>query len=513
MPVVLAIAVGASTLGGGFVFDDHYAIQQNPVVQGELPLGAAWTRDFWGAPLDAGARTYRPLVVGLWRGLVASSGAAWLFRLVSTLAHAGCTALAQRWSAQLFAGRRNARSMALVVAMLFAVHPVHAEALGANVAHADLLGALTGLAAVSVGVDGRGRSLLTAALLAASGLCKETFVVFAVVLGVQVALERGRSGAKQLVPALLVTVILVSLHLSIDRSRALDPFNNLGLAAEDVVTHLAWGLFMIGRGAAMTIVPVGSSPVHDYASVTLAPSDLWPFAALGAAVLGLGLGLGLWAVVAPRERIAMLLGLGLWLAPLTLASNLLFDTLTGLAERLLYVPSLGVVVVGVALGARLVECMEVRPRATALVIALVVLASIVGGWPARRAWRSPSRLWRRAASVTPASMRAHANLGATLLNEGSVEAGVLHVTISRHIAESFPEPVSATHWRDLERMPVERAVIEAPGELAGADEGCAFASRVLAVVNQTRPDLAAGLAPVWAQRWCGPTGLVTRGGG
>ena len=70
----VAAAVGVllylNVLPNGFVFDDHPAIEQNPVVQN---LDGGWeallSSDFWGTPLssEASHHSYRPLAsLTLW---------------------------------------------------------------------------------------------------------------------------------------------------------------------------------------------------------------------------------------------------------------------------------------------------------------------------------------------------------------------------------------------------------------------------------------------------------------
>ena len=167
------------TIDAGFVFDDHRAIEQNPVVMGEVAAPQAFARDFWGKPLlDADVVSYRPLTALLWRGLWALGAAPLPFHIAGgLLLHVAAVA------ALLFAGLRLGceRKLLATAALIFAVHATHAEAVGGNVSHADLASAVIGLCALGVAASARrlAPALLMAVLIAIAALFKETALVFA----------------------------------------------------------------------------------------------------------------------------------------------------------------------------------------------------------------------------------------------------------------------------------------------------------------------------------------------
>jgi hypothetical protein len=494
-PALLAAIVGAMTLDGTFVFDDYYAIATNPVVQGDVPASELLTRGFWGEPIAEGVRSYRPLVTAGWRGLATLGESALAFRVVSLLLHVLAVELARRWLIRR--GWSVGRSAA--TAALFAVHPVNAEGVGAIVAHADLACVVFGLLALNVDLDRRAGPVLAAVAIAAAGLSKELFVVFALILFWREAAADRLAAPRRVGPAAAVTLALVALHLSLDRERAMNPMNNLGLAADEPGLQLAWGLAMIGRSVGLLVWPAPLSPVHDYASASLESASLAPWALAGALTLALSIWVG-W--VTRRSHADLRAAALMVMLPVLITSNLLFDTVTGLAERLLYLPALGACVLGVAGAGELADRIGLSARGRIMTWSAVVTGSVGVGAGPRMAWRSPIALWERAVEVTPRSMRAHSNLGAAYLNAQRVDEGVVHMAISEMILRRFPEPIADPPWLgQLEGDPA--ATLDAvPGLLVASADACEFTSAVLGVVHRTRPDVAAAVAPRWSRQYC-----------
>jgi hypothetical protein len=129
-----AIAVYLGALANGYALDDVPIIATNPLVHRWSVLWEAFARPYW--PPAWGAEMYRPLpIVSFaldWR-----AGVGWL-HAANLLWHAGVSlavaALALRLSGSGMA--------ALVAGMLFAVHPVHVEAVANIVGRAELMATL-----------------------------------------------------------------------------------------------------------------------------------------------------------------------------------------------------------------------------------------------------------------------------------------------------------------------------------------------------------------------------------
>ena len=111
------------------------AILSNDDVLPQMPLLDLLRLDFWGTPLEhSGSHgSYRPLAVLSFRFNVLLAGgrvgheAARGFHVFNTLLHAAATAAFTRWVRVLTPHRRRFLTP-WVSGMLFAVHPVHTEA-------------------------------------------------------------------------------------------------------------------------------------------------------------------------------------------------------------------------------------------------------------------------------------------------------------------------------------------------------------------------------------------------
>eukprot|EP01062_Namystynia_karyoxenos_P056397 TRINITY_DN47350_c0_g1_i1.p1 TRINITY_DN47350_c0_g1~~TRINITY_DN47350_c0_g1_i1.p1 ORF type:complete len:911 (+),score=236.58 TRINITY_DN47350_c0_g1_i1:86-2734(+) len=151
---VLAVTAAAyrAAPSCGFAFDDHLAIERNRDVD---PTATPWfpnlvSHDFWGKPLTdpASNRSFRPLTIASFRlsSLLAGGLDPAHFHLENVLLHLLATALCYLASVRhsyLLGGRPagGAASVAAaaVSALLFGVHPVHAEAVTGVVGRAELL--------------------------------------------------------------------------------------------------------------------------------------------------------------------------------------------------------------------------------------------------------------------------------------------------------------------------------------------------------------------------------------
>lgn len=133
----------ANSLANGFIGDDHFQLLRNPLVK---DLGAI--PKFFGAGvwsfLGVAANYYRPLPFIVYCLIYQIAGfQAWAFHLLMVLLHAVNTLLLYR-----FVQRMTATRIAWAAAALFAVHPVHTEAVDWIASLPDLLLTLWGLAGV-----------------------------------------------------------------------------------------------------------------------------------------------------------------------------------------------------------------------------------------------------------------------------------------------------------------------------------------------------------------------------
>src|SRR6266566_7116029 len=163
-----AIVVYIGALWNRFAMDDRFIIVLNPIVHTPSGVWRAFLEPYW--PGDLGGKLYRPLTVATYVVDRMVDGPAW-FHAVNILWHAGASvavaALARRWVGG---------SAALIAGVLFAVHPVHVEAVANIVGRNELMAALFVLLAVYAALERRSVGWSIAAL-AGGLLSKENAAV------------------------------------------------------------------------------------------------------------------------------------------------------------------------------------------------------------------------------------------------------------------------------------------------------------------------------------------------
>jgi hypothetical protein len=145
-PLVAAICYTNSIYGQLF-FDDKYAINRNQdVTDWHSPVSDIFTHDYWGMPISdpSSHKSYRPLVTLLFKlnhyihGLQPVG-----YHICNILFHVCNTALVNMIGRRIFTyviehsiDVANAASMA---ALMFAVHPIHTEAVSSVVGRAEVM--------------------------------------------------------------------------------------------------------------------------------------------------------------------------------------------------------------------------------------------------------------------------------------------------------------------------------------------------------------------------------------
>jgi tetratricopeptide (TPR) repeat protein len=176
----LAFAVYANSLPNGFIVDDQFQVLRSPVVTGAQGLASAFGTGVW-AFLGYRGNYFRPLqfvVYGLIYRMFGPSAPA--FHLLMVLLHAVNTALVYSLARRLLAGRLGAAPW--MAAALFAVHPIHTEAVNWIAALPDVLVttfALAGLCAFTAqrAAPNAWQAATHCALYLAALLTKETGVM------------------------------------------------------------------------------------------------------------------------------------------------------------------------------------------------------------------------------------------------------------------------------------------------------------------------------------------------
>jgi hypothetical protein len=331
-----AVVVYLGALWNRFALDDLYIVVLNPLVRNPSGLWRAFGASYWAGNLNT--TVYRPLAVASYALDWMVGSAAW-FHAVNLLWHAAATvlvaALARRWAGDV-AG--------LIAGLIFAVHPVHVEAVANVVGRNELMAATFVLLAVYAALE-HGSVLWSGLAFACGLLCKENAIV---------------------TPALIAWAWLIGLR-SVPERRALTRF----AASWAIVGAAYFGLRYIvfrsyGEGiVAVAPVFIGQTPatvrltalstLSDVARLLVfplhlradySPQERTAVTAVTDVRLWLGvLVVAVWglllAFALKRGRRLEAFGLG-WIAiAYSPVANLLFPIGVLLGERTLYLPSVG----------------------------------------------------------------------------------------------------------------------------------------------------------------------------
>jgi len=387
----------SANLGNGFVYDDRFVIEKNPVVQ-NLDWRGLLTTSYWGEIVDAGL--YRPLTLlsfGLNRALGSS---AFGFHLANDLLHGVAAVMALLVARAL--GLSNAGSLG--AGLLFALHPVQSESVNALVGRAEILAFAFTLASFLLFVRKASPFLVGASFLCAL-LSKES-AVFALPLFVLYRRDGARLlalGGAVIAGAALRISVLGGIGIEGREIGFLDnPLAHTGLGTRALSAPV-----LLLHYVRLVLWPRTLSADYSFDQIPLPTTAADPRVLLGTLFLAL---LVLAAVRGKRLGITALA----FLLPLAGSLHLLFPLGTIFAERLLYLPTLGA---ALAFGFGIEELSN-RRRSVSAVVAIAVLgACAVRVWTRIPDWRDNETLFRKTVETSPFSARSYFLLGAELLEQ------------------------------------------------------------------------------------------------
>jgi hypothetical protein len=467
----LALAANLPVLFAGFVFDDHPIVEENRRVV-ELQLATIWATSYWGTPERVGE--YRPFVVSTYaleRGLLGPSP--WHFHALNWLLHAVVAV------SVLLAGRAIglSRRAAAIAAGLFAIHPIHLDAIAPIVGRAELLAALALTGGTALWVRIRRESALRPGLLLALaafvtlGACsKETALAAVPLLATVELLVVGRSEkGHNLLPATSAVALGVAAYL-VARVVVLggllpsegSSFTGVAnpLVDEALGVRLLTAASILGTYLRLFVWPADLSPDYSYDSLPImrsaADPSVWLPLALLAAVVTL-------AVACVRRRPAVTVATVAFLAPYSIVANAAFPIGTMLAERLFYLPSVGLVwLIGLAVAEasdRIAGGWLSDPKRFAAAVAIPALALAVASFERAGDWRDEEALYREALRVHPRNAAMWLTLGEIAIRGDRYAIGVERMN---RVTEIIPDFAKA--WLDKGTM------LAALGQMAPARE-------------------------------------------
>ncbi len=338
-----------NTLGNQFVMDDLALIAHNPRVhEGWRGIGSAFASEYWSGT-NHNFGVYRPLTMASFQIEKTIFGiSAFSSHLINVFLFAAMSCLVFT----LFNGLLNEEEkqpVAFFAALVFASHPIHTEVVDYIKSRDELLCGL-GLAGALWMILQYGGNLkrkwLAGSLLAyaAALLSKETGLIFILLAPGALSFTRMNLALKTWTRILTTLIAVSSLYL-VARYSALgsldsgirDPVTFPFLLITDGWNRLASSFWVLSKYVWMSVVPYPL--LSDYSFNQVPEVKFWSVRnGLSIAVLGAFIGLA-WVTFSRKKTIG--LALFFLLLPLSIAFVYSFQYGFSMAERFLFVPSIG----------------------------------------------------------------------------------------------------------------------------------------------------------------------------
>jgi hypothetical protein len=464
----LAFIASATSLSNGFALDDLALIANNGRVHTLQEWWRLFALPYW--PAQFGPSLYRPIVtLGYAVQWTAAGGAPWVFHAVSIAMYIAVCVLAFA----LF------RSMlppipAVIAGALFAVHPVHVEAVANVVGQAELIAAMAILGACVTYVRARQAGRLTGVgvggigvLFAIACLAKEHALLLPALLGlleIFVVQQRvpDRAGLNERVKTLApLAVVLGVVGLAFLAARTLTLGELLG--EKPLVPVVGLGRVLVMLAVAPHWIRLFFWPAHlsaDYSPHHIAIPTGIDGGVVAGAVVFLAAIVAFLALGAPsistEARRGGRFAIGWTAVTLLPVSNLL--SVMVVAERTLLVPSVGaMLLIGVVASMAFARAPSANSSqlvrfAFAFGTAVFGILGIVRSRDRQRVWRDNQTLFAQTVEDAPKSYRAQFFYGQLLFESGQRREGEKHLRLAIQLnptrADVSPLNYLATQYRD-----------------------------------------------------------------
>ena len=534
---VLLALVGAgiylNALDSPFVLDDFAAVTENRGARWPVDCDAVFGRNYWGNRAGYEKLTiYRPLATLTFAltDAVANGDDPAVHRVVNMGLHAACTILVFLLGLALLSSAGVAgegpsltlrvlreRGMggwgAFLAALLFALHPVHTEAVIGIVNRAELMAALFVLLGAWVYLlnanGGRGGArpwfarAVVWAIFALALLSKENgFTLWGVIIGVdlvRLAGHRRENASLRHFPMdlwLHVGLALVFAGYMLLRGSVLSGLlaGDLSAADNPMVSAGFLGRWLTPFKVFFWYLRLLVVPVHltiDYSVNHLPAVNTFLDAEALAGLVLFGGAVGAAAVCAWRSgRDGRAFGVGVclfaFLATYSVVSNLAFLSTIIMAERLVYLPSGFFLIAAVSAGWHALESAGSRWAGVAGLVTLAVVCGLFAWRTVDRnaEWESAGSLYEAAVEAAPDSAKSRHLLARELSRAGRLEEAGAHFSVA--VAIDPANFVARTNYArtlakagnvDLALEHLKAALTQSPGYRPAFNLVCAIYER------------------------------------
>lgn len=367
----ITLIINSNTFTHGFVLDDHGIIKNNKITK--APISWENTKTIFSTPLRKGDYSdlenslYRPFTKFLfnieWNVF---NGKPEKFHVVNTILYA----LIGVFVFFIFYDVMKKKWVVpFLIALLFAVHPIHSEVV-ANVKSGDeilsLLGALIAIRCIQIYLKNNKTIYMVAGILAylAGSFSKESTVVFVGIIPLFLYFFTDISYKKNAIISSIFLLcslfFLACRHLSLSgypppsQLSALD--NYLVLSNDNIPIRIASAINTVGLYIKTFFIPHPLSCDYSYASLECVKSFVDPTFLLSLLILIAAL---VFSILSIKKKNVISFGLLWFFVTFSITCNIFFLIGTSFGERLFFTPSLGLCAFTVFLLAKfLYKCKE-----------------------------------------------------------------------------------------------------------------------------------------------------------
>jgi tetratricopeptide (TPR) repeat protein len=433
------VLVYGNTLRNEFTMDDGLYVVNNPQVTDPS------VQELF-AP-NTLSNVYRPFTFAtLALNWAVNGGKPFGFHLVNLLLHAAVTWLLYLLLQAILGTSPEAKAVALATAWLFAVHPIHTEAVASVVGRAELLAAGFLLAAWILHLRDREIPALICFLLAL--LSKESAAAF---LALVLVGDYARGEWK---PRLRyawiagVTLLYVGLLWKVQGGRVgkadVSMLDNT-LAVIPAGWRILNALRVAWKYAGLQIYPATLSCDYSFNQIPVYLNWRHTLPAAAAAVVAVSA--WLWAV--RKRRSGLVLAGGIYLAGFATTANILVPTGTIMGERLAYLPSAGFCLLvalswswlreWAPLGARWNRGRRLAWGALAALVAVLAMRTVARN----RDWKNDLVLYSAAVRAAPDSAKMRSNLGNQYMALGQLDLARTEFQAALRIYPDYPDALAS----------------------------------------------------------------------
>lgn len=470
-----------------FTFDDNSAILNNKDIRTNTPLWNIFENDFWGTKMSSNLshKSYRPLTVLTYRlnYFLSASYEPWSFHVVNLILHTvNCVLLLEVFSiifshltgpekAEFAAPRRS-----LLATILFTVHPIHTESVAAAVGRADLLCCI--FFNLSFIFYKRGcthsknqqrldimPSIICAGLamfckeigITVLGVCAAYDVIIVAQLNFGLAKKLMTNwmligqenlwiSCKRITLIVLTIITLLTIRIKMMGNSGAPTFQEMDNPASfhsSVIFRILNYIYVYSLNLWLLLSPwwlcfdwaMGCVPViTSYTD----PRLLSPFIMI---MVMVAMGIRILKILDTPSGRFLAMSCAMMVIPFLPAMNIFFRVGFVIAERNLYIPSIGFCLL-VVYGLNIISCFNMGRKIVKLCTILLIVLFVARSYDRTKDWMNEEVLFQSGESVCPLNGKVHYNIGKKYQDAGAFDKAIKYYKDSIRLAPKYDQPMN-----------------------------------------------------------------------